>query len=474
MAELNPKPYAKLSQPARASASRTPKYRASFALAHLPLRIDSNLVRYSGNAKHSVPASIMDRNFDRRALANDAEARQKALPEIRERARQEYLKKRETEQLALLRKQVAEEAQEERSATKLTAKERAEFAKNREILRLAEERQRVDDYQDGYALPEDYLDEKGKLDMKKKGEVLNKRYIERDEYGQEKYVSEYSMWEKEQSDRAKAQALKQPVVMDEWDYVWDDQQNIKFVMDRVAKGPQMSREDAALTKRLDQAIQKAKTIEEQRKGLPIYQYRDQFLDALKEYQIIIVVAETGSGKTTQLTQYLHEGGYTKNGKIGCTQPRRVAAMSVATRVAEEMGVKVGNEVGYSIRFEENTSEKTVIEYMTDGMLLRRILSTPDLEDYSAIMIDEAHERTVMTDLAMGLLKDIAQARPDLKLLISSATLDAQKFSEFFDDGKCNSIFSITRFTNSPSTAPILNIPGRNFCKYIQILSPGPL
>ena len=131
-------------------------------------------------------------------------------------------------------------------------------------------------------------------------------------------------------------------------------------------------------------------------------------------------------------------------KIGCTQPRRVAAMSVAARVAEEMGVKLGNQVGYSIRFEDCTSEKTVIKYMTDGMLLREFLGEPDLSSYSVMMIDEAHERTLHTDILFGLVKDIARFRPDLKLLISSATLDAEKFSEFFDN------------------APIFRIPGRRF------------
>ena len=120
----------------------------------------------------------MDR--ERRALANDPEARAKALPAIRDRARQEYLKNREAEQLALLRKQVAEDAEEERNTSNLTLKERSEFAKNREILRLAEERLRVDDYKDGYALPEDYITEKGKLDMKAKEAALNQRHIERD------------------------------------------------------------------------------------------------------------------------------------------------------------------------------------------------------------------------------------------------------------------------------------------------------
>ncbi|MCO5554605.1 hypothetical protein L7F22_008136 [Adiantum nelumboides] len=134
------------------------------------------------------------------------------------------------------------------------------------------------------------------------------------------------------------------------------------------------------------------------------------------YQVLIVVGETGSGKTTQLPQFLHEAGYTKGGmKVGCTQPRRVAAMSVAARVAEEMGVRLGRECGYSIRFEDCTSEVTVVKYMTDGMLLREFLTEPDLSAYSALIIDEAHERTLSTDVLFGLVKDIARFRPDLKL-----------------------------------------------------------
>ena len=146
----------------------------------------------------------------------------------------------------------------------------------------------------------------------------------------------------------------------------------------------------------------------------------------------------------QIPQYLHEAGYTKLGKVGCTQPRRVAAMSVAARVSQEMGVKLGNEVGYSIRFEDCTSDKTVIKYMTDGMLLREFLTEPDLNSYSVIIIDEAHERTLHTDILLGLIKDIAKFRADIKIIISSATIDATKFSEYFDD------------------APIYKVPGRRF------------
>ncbi|CAP95939.1 DEAH-box ATP-dependent RNA helicase prp22 [Penicillium rubens] len=186
------------------------------------------------------------------------------------------------------------------------------------------------------------------------------------------------------------------------------------------------------------------SIKQQRESLPVYKFRKQLLDAVKDNQMMIVVGDTGSGKTTQLTQYLAEGGYGNNGIIGCTQPRRVAAMSVAKRVAEEVGCKLGAEVGYTIRFEDCTSPDTKIKYMTDGMLQREILLDPDLKRYSVIMLDEAHERTIATDILFGLLKKTVKRRPDLRLIITSATLDAEKFSEYFHG------------------CPIFSIPGRTF------------
>lgn len=127
---------------------------------------------------------------------------------------------------------------------------------------------------------------------------------------------------------------------------------------------------------------------------------------IRESQVVVIVGETGSGKTTQLTQYLHEEGYSSWGTIGCTQPRRVAAMSVAKRVSEEMGLELGKEVGYAIRFEDCTSPETVIKYMTDGVLLRETLSSEDLDSYSAIIMDEAHERSLNTDVLFGILKQV--------------------------------------------------------------------
>ena len=384
----------------------------------------------------------------RRALAEDAAARQAALPDLRERSRQEYLKKRETERLALLRKQVTEETAELRSNPDLTKREKDEFAKNREVLRIAEERLRIDDHRDGYTMPEDYITEKGKIDRKKKEEALYKRYVDKDEHGQERYVTEQEEWEREQTAKAKAQISQSERVDEgEYDYVFDDAQKINFVMDTRldSDAKPLTKEQRALQEQLKAAEAKASSIEGTRKSLPIYTFRDDLLKAIEEYQVLIIVGETGSGKTTQIPQYLHEAGYTKDGlKVGCTQPRRVAAMSVAARVAEEMGVKVGNEVGYSIRFEDATSDKTLLKYMTDGMLLREFLTEPDLGAYSALMIDEAHERTLHTDILFGLVKDISRFRPELKILISSATMDAQKFAKYFDD------------------APIFNIPGRRY------------
>ncbi|KAI8953708.1 P-loop containing nucleoside triphosphate hydrolase protein [Xylaria longipes] len=186
------------------------------------------------------------------------------------------------------------------------------------------------------------------------------------------------------------------------------------------------------------------SMKEQRETLPVFAFRDQLIKAVKENQILIVVGETGSGKTTQLTQYLDEAGFTNNGMVGCTQPRRVAAMSVAKRVAEEVGCELGQEVGYTIRFEDKTSPSTRIKYMTDGMLEREILMDPDVNRYSVIMLDEAHERTISTDVLFALLKKTLKRRSDLKVIVTSATLDADKFSEYFNQ------------------CPIFTIPGRTF------------
>ncbi|XP_017792912.1 PREDICTED: putative pre-mRNA-splicing factor ATP-dependent RNA helicase PRP1 isoform X2 [Habropoda laboriosa] len=177
--------------------------------------------------------------------------------------------------------------------------------------------------------------------------------------------------------------------------------------------------------------------------LPVFEYRADFMRLLAQHQCIVLVGETGSGKTTQIPQWCVEYSRCIGTKgVACTQPRRVAAMSVAQRVSEEMDVALGEEVGYSIRFEDCSSPKTVLKYMTDGMLLREGMSDPMLDAYQVILLDEAHERTLATDLLMGVLKEVIKQRPDLKLVIMSATLDAGKFQQYFDN------------------APLMNVPGR--------------
>lgn len=181
-----------------------------------------------------------------------------------------------------------------------------------------------------------------------------------------------------------------------------------------------------------------------RRELPVHAQRDEFLKIYQNNQIMVFVGETGSGKTTQVPQFVlfDEMPHLQNTQVACTQPRRVAAISVATRVAEEMDVKLGEEVGYSIRFENKTSNKTILKYMTDGMLLREAMEDHDLKRYSCIILDEAHERTLATDILMGLLKQIIKRRNDLKIIVMSATLDAEKFQVYFND------------------APLLAVPGR--------------
>ncbi|KAK8094082.1 pre-mRNA-splicing factor ATP-dependent RNA helicase [Apiospora hydei] len=159
----------------------------------------------------------------------------------------------------------------------------------------------------------------------------------------------------------------------------------------------------------------------------------EFLEMYHKSQILVFVGETGSGKTTQIPQYVlyDELPQLNNKLVACTQPRRVAAMSVAQRVADELDVTLGEEVGYSIRFEDKTGPKTVLKYMTDGMLLREAMHDHMMSRYSCIILDEAHERTLATDILMALLKQLAQRRPDLKIIVMSATLDAQKFQKYF-------------------------------------------
>ncbi|KAK6740050.1 hypothetical protein RB195_008490 [Necator americanus] len=188
---------------------------------------------------------------------------------------------------------------------------------------------------------------------------------------------------------------------------------------------------------------------EKRHQLPVWEYKEKFMEILHNNQCMTLVGETGSGKTTQIPQWCVE--YVRQRAIpgqrrlvACTQPRRVAAMSVAARVADEMDVQLGQEVGYSIRFEDCVSAQTILKYCTDGMLLREAMNCPLLDGYGVIILDEAHERTLATDILMGLIKEIVKQRSDIKIVIMSATLDAGKFQNYFEN------------------CPLMSVPGRTF------------
>ncbi|XP_061754250.1 ATP-dependent RNA helicase DHX33 isoform X1 [Nerophis ophidion] len=182
---------------------------------------------------------------------------------------------------------------------------------------------------------------------------------------------------------------------------------------------------------------KTTTIEDQRKQLPIYQARNQLLHHLRQLHNAILIGETGSGKTTQIPQYLYEAGIGRQGLVAVTQPRRVAAISLAGRVAEEKRTHLGKLVGYSVRFEDVTSSETKLKFMTDGMLLREAISDPLLLHYTVVILDEAHERTVHTDVLFGVVKTAQRRRKELnkiplKVIVMSATMDVDLFSEYFN------------------------------------------
>ena len=198
------------------------------------------------------------------------------------------------------------------------------------------------------------------------------------------------------------------------------------------------------------------SLAQQRLNLPISSQKQNILYALESFSTVVVTAETGSGKSTQLPQFLHEAGWTKGGRcIVCTQPRRVAAITVSSRVAEEFGCQLGDEVGYAVRFDAKCSDKTVIKYCTDGLLLRETMSDPLLSKYSVILVDEAHERSLQSDLMLGLLKKILKKRKDLRIIVTSATVDAVTIKEFFESNN-----GVNKSDRTKDTACIISVQGR--------------
>ncbi|MBN2509897.1 MAG: ATP-dependent RNA helicase HrpA [Spirochaetales bacterium] len=179
-------------------------------------------------------------------------------------------------------------------------------------------------------------------------------------------------------------------------------------------------------------------------GLPISARREEIINLIKRHQVLIIAGETGSGKTTQIPKFCIEAGRGIEGRIACTQPRRIAAVSVASRIAEELKEPLGTTVGYQIRFSDKTEKSTVIKLMTDGILLSEAQRDPLLKRYDTIIIDEAHERSLNIDFILGLLKRLIRTRKNLKVIITSATIDTKKFSKAFDN------------------APIIEVSGRTY------------
>ena len=179
------------------------------------------------------------------------------------------------------------------------------------------------------------------------------------------------------------------------------------------------------------------------KALPVYEQKQIILDALKENQVIVVQSPTGSGKTTQIPVILHEAGFSQNGIIAVTQPRRIAALSVSEFISKQLGTKYPGLVGYKMRFEDKTDATTRIKIMTDGILLQEMKLDPLLSKYSVIMVDEAHERSLNIDFVLGLLKRILKERKDFKVIVSSATMNAEAFSEYFENCPIVNIETIT-------------------------------
>jgi len=219
---------------------------------------------------------------------------------------------------------------------------------------------------------------------------------------------------------------------------------------RVKKMMKRPREEGNMKTGQQQQAQPRRQHQEARKSLPIWRQRSKIVDTVRQHASTILVGETGSGKSTQVPQFLLDAGFCTPSTgstssrssppssiparkmIACTQPRRVAAVTVAGRVAEEVGCALGQAVGYAVRFDDKTSGRTTIKYMTDGVLLREAMTDPLLTRYAVVVLDEAHERSLQTDILFGLIRRAQRQRPDLRVVVMSATLEVESFQKFFE------------------------------------------
>ncbi|MFG1490578.1 DEAD/DEAH box helicase, partial [Oceanospirillum sp. HFRX-1_2] len=192
---------------------------------------------------------------------------------------------------------------------------------------------------------------------------------------------------------------------------------------------------AQITRSAQKATQRARLIPkvEYPENLPVSQKKEDIAEAIKNNQVVVIAGETGSGKTTQIPKICLDLGLGVKGLIGHTQPRRLAARTVADRVAEELKVPLGEQVGYQVRFTDQVTDNTLVKLMTDGILLAETQNDRFLNRYEVIIIDEAHERSLNIDFLLGYLKQLLPKRPDLKLIITSATIDVERFSKHFSN-----------------------------------------
>ncbi|HDL1495610.1 TPA: ATP-dependent RNA helicase HrpA, partial [Mannheimia haemolytica] len=221
-------------------------------------------------------------------------------------------------------------------------------------------------------------------------------------------------------------------------------ENIKNIDHKRSVLAEISQDLTACQARFFARTQHAQNLKIDYPDLPVSARREEILKLISENQVVVIAGETGSGKTTQLPKMCLELGRGVKGLIGHTQPRRIAARSVATRIAEELKSELGETVGYKVRFNDQVSENSLIKLMTDGILLAEIQHDRYLNQYDTLIIDEAHERSLNNDFILGYLKQILHKRPDLKVIITSATIDVERFSKHFNN------------------APIIEVSGRTF------------
>ncbi|MBM7817617.1 ATP-dependent helicase HrpA [Cellulosimicrobium cellulans] len=198
--------------------------------------------------------------------------------------------------------------------------------------------------------------------------------------------------------------------------------------------------------------------------LPVSARRADIAAAIRDHQVVIVAGETGSGKTTQLPKIALELGRGRKGQVGHTQPRRIAARTVAERIAEELGTELGGVVGYQVRFTDTSSEDTLVKVMTDGILLAQIQRDPELLAYDTIIVDEAHERSLNIDFLLGYLARLLPRRPDLKLIITSATIDSERFAQHFSPAHLAQLGGAPDYVVDalPDAAPVVEVSGRTY------------